>query len=188
VVPNLVEDGHACSKQRPLEAVKTNAWDIRPAPVHSPEAARIIREYVTDVAARYHGRPATRAEVDAELAADPSDDLAPPGGRFWLAHRGGAPVGCVAIRLIAPGVAELKRMYVRPEARGSGCGAALVAAAERGAVQLGARVVRLDTRHDLVEARRLYVRSGYAEIPAYNDSRWARRWYEKRLAAGPPVR
>lgn len=167
-----------------------NACDIRPVPVTGPEAGHIIRAYVTDVAGRYYGRPATRTEVDAELAADPSDDLAPPYGRFWLAYAGGAAVGCVAIRLIEPGTAELKRMYVRPEARGSGCGAALVAAAERGAVELGARRIRLDTRHDLVEARRLYVRSGYAEIPAYNDSRWAQRWYEKRLepGTGPSVR
>ena len=157
-------------------------------PVHAPDAVRIIREYVTDVAGRYYGRPATRTEVDTELTADPSDDLSPPSGRFWLAYRGGTAVGCVAIRLMSAEVAELKRMYVRPPERGSGCGAALVAVAERAAAELGARVVRLDTRHDLVEARRLYVRSGYAEIPAYNDSRWAQRWYEKRLEAGPPVR
>ena len=154
---------------------------VRAVPVDAPEARRLLREYIADVAGRYHGRPATSAEVDAELAADPSDDLAPPGGRFLLAVRDGTVEGCVAVRLLSPGVAELKRLYVRPAARGRGCGAALVAAAERGAAGLGAAVLRLDTRDDLVEARRLYVRHGFAEIPAYNAGRFADHWYEKRL-------
>jgi GNAT superfamily N-acetyltransferase len=88
----------------------------------------------------------------------------------------------VGLRLLAPPVAELKRMFVRPAYRGRGIGAGLLAAAERGARSLGASTVRLDTRHDLVEARGLYTAHGYVEIPAYNDGPYAEHWYEKRLA------
>lgn len=42
-------------------------------------------------------------------------------------------------------------------------------------------MLRLDTRSDLVEARALYVRHGFAEIPAYNDNPYAQHWYEKPL-------
>jgi hypothetical protein len=42
----------------------------------------------------------------------------------------------------------------------------------------------LDTRLDLVEARSLYVRHGYAEIPAYNQGPYAEIWYGKDLTTG----
>lgn len=49
-------------------------------------------------------------------------------------------------------------------------------------MDMGLTTARLDTRKDLVEARRLYARNGYVEIPAYNSSPYADHWFEKRLA------
>jgi hypothetical protein len=43
-------------------------------------------------------------------------------------------------------------------------------------------VLRLDTRHDLVEARRLYATLGYQEVPAFNDGQYAEHWLAKPLA------
>lgn len=149
-------------------------WVVTPEPV---EATSLLRDYFTDVASRYYGRPATEAEVDAALAEDPSDDLA----RFLVGRRDGAPGGCVGLRLIGPGVAELTRMFVRPSARRTHGGHALLAAAEDAALDLGAHTMRLDTRHDLTEARALYAAHGYAEIPAYSHGPYADHWYEKRL-------
>jgi len=60
-------------------------------------------------------------------------------------------------------------------------GRRLLAAAEDAGRQGGATTVRLDTRADLTEARRLYDGVGFIEIPRYNDSRYAQCWYEKRL-------
>jgi len=57
-------------------------------------------------------------------------------------------------------------------------------AADGAAMELGASAIRLDTRHDLVEARAMYARYGYREIAAYNDSRYADHWFEKSLTAG----
>jgi hypothetical protein len=47
---------------------------------------------------------------------------------------------------------------------------------------LGVTTIRLDTRHDLIEARRLYARHGYAEIEPYSDAPYADHWFEKQLA------
>jgi GNAT superfamily N-acetyltransferase len=151
-------------------------WVIAAEPI---EATSLLRDYFTDVASRYYGRPATEAEVDAALAEDPSDDLA----CFLVGRYDGAPSGCAGLRLIGPGIAELTRMFVHARARRTGGGHALLAAAEDAARTLGARVVRLDTRHDLTEARALYAAHGYAEIPAYSSGPYADHWYEKHLDA-----
>ncbi|MGI5227316.1 GNAT family N-acetyltransferase [Actinoallomurus sp. CA-142502] len=150
-------------------------WVITREPV---ETTSLLRDYFTDVASRYYGRPATEAEVDAALAEDPSDDLV----CFLVGRRGGAPSGCVGLRLLGPGVTELTRLFVHPRARRTGGGHALLAAAEDAAVDdLRAHTMRLDTRHDLVEARALYAAHGYAEIPAYSHGPYAEHWFEKYL-------
>lgn len=110
----------------------------------------------------------------------PSDDLAPPLGDFVVARKGGRLVGCAGVR-VEPGVAELKRMFVRPNLRGTGLAAGLLAAAEQSARDLGAARMRLDTRLDLVEARALYVRHGYTEVLAFNEGDYAEVWYAKDL-------
>ncbi|WP_223737633.1 GNAT family N-acetyltransferase [Streptomyces purpurogeneiscleroticus] len=156
-------------------------WAVAAEPVASPEAAGVLRAYLAEVASRWYGRPATEEELDRAVAEDPVDDLAPPRGVFLLARYGDEPGGCAGVRLPAPGTAELKRMYVRPELRGSGGSGALLAAAEAAARGLGARRIRLDTRLDLVEAIAFYRRSGFVEIPAYNEGPYAQIWFEKRL-------
>ena len=57
----------------------------------------------------------------------------------------------------------------------------LLAELERAAVDAGLTTARLDTRKDLVEARRLYARHGYVEVPAFNDSPYADHWFGKSL-------
>ncbi|MFG1760542.1 GNAT family N-acetyltransferase [Micromonospora echinofusca] len=76
----------------------------------------------------------------------------------------------------------MTRVYVRPAHRGHGGGAALLAAVASRARAAGADRIRLDTRGDLVEARALYARHGYREIPAYNDGVYAEHWFEKVLS------
>jgi GNAT superfamily N-acetyltransferase len=151
-----------------------SAWVIAPDPAEMPH---LLREYFHDVASSYYGRPVTEDEVDIALADDPSDDLV----CFLVGRYDGVPSGCVGFRLIGPGVAELSRMFVHRRARRTKGGHALLAAAEEAAMDLGAHTMRLDTRHDLIEARGLYVAHGYAEIEAYSHGPFAEHWYEKRL-------
>lgn len=72
-------------------------------------------------------------------------------------------------------------MFVRPEARGSGVASLLLAAAEQRARADGAAVIRLNTRSDLIEARALYAKHGYQDIPRYSDDPLAEHWFEKNI-------
>ncbi|WP_327283235.1 GNAT family N-acetyltransferase [Streptomyces sp. NBC_01205] len=157
-------------------------WTVVAEHFATADATALRRAYYTEVASRYWKRPATEAEIDKGLRDDPADELVPPTGRFVVGRLDGTPLACGGIRLLDPVTAELTRVYVDPRARGTGGGAALLTALEDEARALGAERVRLDTRSDLVEARALYARHGYAEIPAYKTGPYAEHWFEKPLA------
>ena len=145
-------------------------------------ACRILRAYIDDVASTYYGRAATQEEIDVALRDDPSDDLAPPNGIFLIARQDDIVLGCAGLRLLPDGVAEMRRLFVTSAARGRGLGSQLMGELEHLARTHGRSVLRLDTRHDLVEARRLYAALGYDEVPAFNDGRYAEHWFAKSLA------
>ncbi|RAJ71839.1 acetyltransferase (GNAT) family protein [Streptomyces sp. Amel2xB2] len=159
-------------------------WAIAREPAVGGDAVALHRAYLDEVVSRYYGRPATPTEIDEEFAGMSPADLTPPRGVLLVVrHRteGGRAAGCAGVRLIGPKTAELKRVWVRPEDRRHGLGSRLLTAAEEAAKDLGATAVRLDTRGDLVEARRLYARHGYGEIPRYHDDPYAEHFFEKHL-------
>ena len=146
----------------------------------SAPADAIVRAYLADVVARYHGRPATDAEVDATLRDEPYDDLQGATGTVLLARQDGLAVGCAGIRVRGDG-AELTKVFTLESCRGRGVATELLAHLEQHARDRGARVARLDTRSDLVEACALYERRGYARVPAYSVEPYSDRWYAKAL-------
>jgi len=103
---------------------------------------------------------------EEELAGLPGK-YAPPGGALLLARVGGAVAGVVGLRPIGEGVCEMKRMYVRPEFRGTGAGRGLAERIVAIGRDAGYRAMRLDTLAHLTAARALYERLGFREIPAY---------------------
>lgn len=134
---------------------------------------------------------AYRAELDGRFpdgftpppgwAAAPAQ-LVPPAGAYLVVRSGGEPLGCGAVRVLEPGIAELKHMWVSPRLRGRGVGRRLLAALEAQARALGCTTVRLDTSPYLAEAVALYRSVGYGEIPRYNDNPLCAIWMERALA------
>jgi GNAT superfamily N-acetyltransferase len=131
---------------------------IRPASLTDQDEIRaMLREY------------AAWLEVDLcfqnfeqELAGLPGD-YAPPRGRLSIAEG----VGCVALRPIDEETCEMKRLYVRPEYRGTGLGRRLIVAIIEEARGIGYARMRLDTVPKMDSAQRLYASLGFREIEAY---------------------
>jgi putative acetyltransferase len=103
----------------------------------------------------------------AELAGLPGA-YAPPRGTLILARCAGsaALVGCVALRAVAaaPRQCEMKRLYVRPEARKAGLGRELASAAIAAGRRLGYQSMCLDTLPSMLAAQNLYMRLGFRRL------------------------
>lgn len=160
-------------------------WTITPEPYDSPVAAALWRAYYTEVSDRWYllheNRRTDPAELEREIAARTGSELAPPGGQLLVAWYEGAAAGSAGVRLLDATTAELTRVFVHEGMRGRGGAPRLVTAAEDAARELGAKVMILDTRNDLVEARALYARLGYEETGRHNDDPYAEHWFRKNL-------
>jgi len=102
----------------------------------------------------------------AELRNLPGE-YAPPQGCILLAKQAERIVGCVALRKWDDTISEMKRLYVIPEARGSGIGRKLAEAVILGAKEMGYERMRLDTLSSMEAANSLYSSLGFRPIAAY---------------------
>ena len=127
----------------------------------SPVGWDLMDRLMDDIAIRYEDddRPADLVPDGVE-----GDD-----GAFLVAYLGGRAVGCAALRPVAAGLGELKRMYVDPLARGQGIGAALLAAIEARAITLGYARLKLETGLMQPEAVSLYATRGWERIDPYGQ-------------------
>ncbi|WP_239807230.1 GNAT family N-acetyltransferase [Croceicoccus hydrothermalis] len=80
----------------------------------------------------------------------------PPNGCVLLSERGGAIDGCVALRKVTAEICEMKRLYVRPRARGNELGRKLVERLLVEARLMNFQEMRLDVQAKSVSARKLY--------------------------------
>ena len=142
-------------------------------------ATRIIEAETTEALAivrRLFEEYAAALEVDLgfqdfeeELAGLPGEYTRPAGG-LLLGFEGAEPVGCVAFRPLEPGVAEMKRLYVRPAARGGGWGRRLAERAVSDVRDTGYQRMRLDTLPAMRSAQGLYLALGFVEIAPYRHN------------------
>lgn len=108
-------------------------------------------------------------DFEAELAGLPGKYAPPKKGSLLIAYHDGKPAGCVALRDLGQGVAEMKRMFVPENLRGLGIGRALADRILADAKAAGYRLMRLDTSRHQKEAMGLYERSGFKRIPPYYE-------------------
>jgi len=142
--------------------------DMEVIQVHSPGHLAVARELFSEYAASL-GFDLGFQDVAQELAGLPGA-YAPPEGRILLAAVHGQTAGCVALRKLADGVCEMKRLYVRPEFRGKGIGRGLAVAIIDEAHRIGYARMRLDTVPSMTEAIALYRALGFTLTEPYRHN------------------
>lgn len=144
---------------------------IRPAWDAKEEIRQLFAEYT---ALLVTGNPAFQHYLDVQNYEREIEHLeekyGEPAGRLYLAEWEGGTAGCVALHPLGCGLAELKRLYVRPAFRGHGIGRALTEQIIADARAEGYHTLQLDTQPFLPEAIRLYRKLGFAEMKGYNPS------------------
>lgn len=147
-----------------------------PADPEEFPASELLREMTAELNALYW----TNSRLD--LPKLEPYELRPPEGLYLVGWEGEDAVAGGGLRRYGEGVAEIKRMYVRPSARSRGVARALLGALETAASSLGYQRARLDTGPKQVHARDLYISAGFVPVEPYNDNPFANFWGEKVLA------
>ena len=134
--------------------------EIKPAnfPDDLEHVIAILREYITSprVSLAFQN-------YEAEFAALPGK-YAAPDGRLLLAWKGQAVVGCAALRRVDETTCEMKRVYVRPDARGENLGRRLIESILAEARAAGYSRICLDVLPEFSAAQRIYESLGF--LPA----------------------
>jgi len=150
--------------------------EVRTEAADSLVAVRLVEAMVAEMEELYELPAGTGLGLSA-----PPADFSPPGGAFVVIYEDGKPIAGGGVKRDEDGVAEIKRMYVAPGARGRGLGRQLLEALEETARTLGYARIRLDTGARQPEARGMYERAGYHAVENYNGNPQAAFWGEKVL-------
>jgi DNA-binding MarR family transcriptional regulator/GNAT superfamily N-acetyltransferase len=160
-----------------IELLLTSASvEITAVDPESTDAQHCLAEYVGEL-----NRRSERGFDPTVGATALPHEVRPPAGQFFVAYRYGEAIGCGAVKHHADTPAEIKRMWIAPQARGLGLGRRLLAKLELCALEGGASVAHLETSAVLPEAIALYRSAGWVEVPAFNNEPFADHWFEKQL-------
>jgi GNAT superfamily N-acetyltransferase len=159
-----------------LNRLVTASVEIRPVDPEHPDAQHCLAAYVAEL----NGRSTRGFDPSVGATALP-DEVRPPAGQFFVVYLQGEPIGCGAVKHHADAPAEIKRMWITPQARGLGVGRRLLGTLESCALSGGAEVAHIETSSVLPEALSLYRSTGWIEVPPFNDEPFADHWLEKTL-------
>ena len=135
----------------------------------SPERIAAVRELFLEYAQSLSFNLCFQS-FESELDSLPGDYVSPY-GTLLLAFGDDQPAGCVALHKLEEGICEMKRLYVRPQFRGTGIGSQLVRSVIESAVSMGYVRMRLDTVvAEMQEAVKMYRRLGFVEIAPYRKN------------------
>lgn len=152
-----------------MDAVELVPVDDRPT---RDAARRLITEYLEWIAQGAIEHYGLTFDIAAMVDSDLQDrrKFFPPDGRFYVVRITGRFVGVGCLKRLAPGVAEIQRMYIQPHVRGGGAGRKLVEKLLQDAKASGYGVVRLESLKFLAAAHALYRSVGFAEIDPYAEN------------------
>jgi len=132
----------------------------------------LLTDYLTLVAQSVKVEPWNyQVDIDEALAFTLANlsVFTPPAGNIFIAQRMGEPVGTASIKMIRPEVAELKRMYVKPEFQGFGVGELLLKRVVDEAKLFGATEIYLDSPPPLLPSHKLYQKHGFEMFDEYPE-------------------
>ncbi len=140
----------------------TAPFTIEPVMLDDPRAVALIHALNAELDERYPEPHSTFSRLAA-------DDVAEGRGVLLLATSAGRATACGAVRMLDETTAEVKRMFVAPEARGHKIGAAILRELERAAGELGAKRLVLETGTRQPEAVAVYERAGFTAVPCRGE-------------------
>jgi GNAT superfamily N-acetyltransferase len=153
-----------------------SAIELRDKPVDGAPSRALFAEYMALVAERVDDFSPTERVFGSD------DVFAAAGGAWLVVYEDERPVACGGLRTLAPGVGEIKRMFVTADARGRGHARRLLRELERRAAEHGHHSVRLLTTEVLREAMALYEAEGYRLVGRVEHARGpVEIWLEKAL-------
>jgi ribosomal protein S18 acetylase RimI-like enzyme len=144
---------------------------IEPSDIVAPLLSEYLGWHAADVAMTTGIRISPAEELAGDLGT--LGQFVPPAGALFIAREGERLVGCVGVRSVAgaPGeVAEIKRLYVRPEARGKSVARRLLSSALDFAREANFQTVRLDTFATMTAAQTLYRDLGFRDTTPFPDT------------------
>ncbi|UZD90018.1 bifunctional helix-turn-helix transcriptional regulator/GNAT family N-acetyltransferase [Cognatishimia activa] len=149
---------------------------ITPMDPRACQSISCLENYYTELETRFE------RGFDVSLSRDPEAiNMMTPLGAFYVAMSDGVPLGCCGLKGVGTEVAEIKRLWVSPAARGMGLAQRLLTECEVAARELGIKVLRLDTNSALPEAEKLYRKTGWTQIDRFNDDPYPDLFFEKAL-------
>jgi DNA-binding MarR family transcriptional regulator/N-acetylglutamate synthase-like GNAT family acetyltransferase len=154
--------------------MRASAVKIEAEAADGAEARWCLDQYFRELASRFDAGFDPARSISASTG-----ELTPPAGVFVIARLDGEPIGCGALKVKERNIGEIKRMWVRSDARGLGVGRRVLETLESFALGLGATTLRLETNRTLREAQTLYRSAGYNEVAPFNDEPYAHHWFEK---------